>query len=340
MAPPPTTLFNVSDASHVGAVRRSVARILGAIHADETAIGNASIVASELTTNLHKHATSGQLLLSLVSEPNGYSLEFLALDKGPGIADVARALEDGFSTAGTAGNGLGAVRRLSHEFDIYSLRGKITAVYAKFSLHRTARDPKASRFEWGAVNVPVHTETVSGDAWCVEELEQGLRFLVADGLGHGPGAAEASQAALDVFLAAREQGAGRVLESAHVRLNGTRGAAVANGRILPPGLTFAGVGNISATVVEDTQQRGLMSHHGIVGTRQIKVTELTSDWSPRAVLVLHSDGLGTRWRLSDWPGLASRHPAIIAGVLYAVHARGRDDVTVLVMRQRSQEDGK
>jgi hypothetical protein len=51
-----------------------------------------------------------------------------------------------------------------------------------------------------------------------------------------------------------------------------------------------------------------------------------------ALLLLHSDGLATHWNLADYPGLVGRHPGIIAGVLYRDHERGRDDVTVLVVR--------
>lgn len=57
----------------------------------------------------------------------------------------------------------------------------------------------------------------------------------------------------------------------------------------------------------------------------------TYPWSPDAVVVLHSDGLRTRWRLDAYPGLARRHPSLIAGVLYRDFARRRDDVTVLVV---------
>jgi len=54
-----------------------------------------------------------------------------------------------------------------------------------------------------------------------------------------------------------------------------------------------------------------------------------------AMLIMHSDGIGTRWDLERYPGLPQRHPALIAAVLYRDHARGRDDAGIVVaQRQR------
>ena len=50
------------------------------------------------------------------------------------------------------------------------------------------------------------------------------------------------------------------------------------------------------------------------------------------VVVLHSDGLKTRWHLDDYPGLAQRHPALIAGMLFRDHRRPHDDCSVVVAK--------
>jgi hypothetical protein len=96
-------------------------------------------------------------------------------------------------------------------------------------------------------------------------------------------------------------------------------------------LRFAGVGNIAGVVWTATGSRGLASHNGIVGHNMRRHQAFTTPWSPEAVVVLHSDGLQTRWRLDAYPGLARRQPSLIAGVLYRDFTRGRDDVTVLVV---------
>jgi hypothetical protein len=65
-----------------------------------------------------------------------------------------------------------------------------------------------------------------------------------------------------------------------------------------------------------------------------KVQEFAFPWPRGALLVMHSDGLGTQWDLGTYPGLTSRHPALIAAVLYRDYDRARDDVSVVVIRNR------
>jgi hypothetical protein len=96
---------------------------------------------------------------------------------------------------------------------------------------------------------------------------------------------------------------------------------------------FAGVGNIAASILDGNDRRQMVSHNGIVGSNLRKVQEFVSPWSSGAMLIMHSDGLGSRWDLEHYPGLAMRHPSLIAAVLYRDFARKRDDVTVLVVRE-------
>ena len=85
--------------------------------------GKVALVATELSTNILKHGRGGELLVGTYGEGGESGIELLALDKGPGIADVAACLADGYSTAGTAGKGLGAVMRQSHHFSVRLLAG-------------------------------------------------------------------------------------------------------------------------------------------------------------------------------------------------------------------------
>jgi hypothetical protein len=75
-----------------------------------------------------------------------------------------------------------------------------------------------------------------------------------------------------------------------------------------------------------------MSHNGTVGLQVRKIQEVSYPWPADAVLVMHSDGLQSHWRLGQYPGLAQRDAALIAGVLYRDFTRGRDDVSVVVQR--------
>ena len=65
-----------------------------------------------------------------------------------------------------------------------------------------------------------------------------------------------------------------------------------------------------------------------------RIQEFSYPWPSGALLVMHSDGLNTSWDVRGQPGLATRHPSLVAGVLYRDHARGTDDVTVAVARER------
>jgi len=182
--------------------------------------------------------------------------------------------------------------------------------------------------------LPIASEEVCGDSWHAEMSGRALSVMVADGLGHGPDARVASQAAL---LALKGRGAmspTRLLELAHEAARPTRGAAVAAARIdFDQGLvSFAGVGNISASIHGPDARRQMMSHNGIVGHNVRKIQEFSFPWTPDSILILHSDGLGTHWDLQSYLGLAHRHPALIAAILYRDHARPRDDACIVVIK--------
>jgi serine/threonine protein phosphatase PrpC len=160
-------------------------------------------------------------------------------------------------------------------------------------------------------------------------------FLVADGLGHGPEAARASRAAVVSFLEQGTVDVTELLKGAHGELRSTRGAAVALASFTPgeARLDFAGVGNISGSVLSAQGVQRMVSMNGTLGHQLHRVQPFSYTWSPDAMLVMCSDGLLTQWRVDGYPGLLSRHPALVAGVLYRDFCRGRDDVTVLVVRE-------
>ena len=96
-------------------------------------------------------------------------------------------------------------------------------------------------------------------------------------------------------------------------------------------LCYAGVGNISASMITVEKSQGLASHNGTLGVHMPRLQEFEYRRSPRALFVMHSDGISARWNLVHKPGLMHHHPAIVAAVLYRDHGRGRDDATVLVL---------
>jgi len=321
----------VTDESCVGEARRASSRAALEAGLEPELQSAAAIAASELATNLLKHAREGEI----IAQAHAGAVDILSLDKGPGIANLERALTDGYSTAGTSGTGLGAVRRQASYFDVYSLEGRGTAVLARVG--KPARSTSA--FEWGAVCVPAPGEEVCGDACGVNALDDELMLVVADGLGHGSLAAVASSAVLRAFDEHGASAPSVMLKAAHVALASTRGAAVAAMRASARTrkVAYAGIGNIEAAFVSDGKRNGLVSFGGIVGGAAFKARELEYAWPMGGVLVLHSDGLQSRWSLESYPGLLRRHPSLISAVLYRDFRRGRDDVTVLTLRTREAQ---
>ncbi len=325
----------VTEASQPSAARfivRELAETAG--FSDEDSY-RAGLVATELATNLVKHATGGEFLARVVHTGSPGELEMIAIDRGPGIRDVAAALADGHSTAGSPGNGLGAVRRLADTFDIFSVQPRGTAVLARLVADHAPRTTTAITV--AAVSVSKPGEQVCGDRWSVRHDADGFTAAMADGLGHGLYASEAASAALAAFEARRYASMRETMQAMHESARHTRGAAaaVADVRRDPAIVTYAGIGNISSSFIDNGRHRQAVSHNGTLGHEVRVIREYTYPWAEDALMVMHSDGLGSHWSLDDYRGLRQRHPALIAAVLYRDHSRGHDDVTVLVGRRLS-----
>ena len=338
----PQSRVRVSESSQVGEARRAAAKLAEQAGLGETDRGKVAIVVTELANNLVRHAggAGGEIVMRGLDSSDGADaggVEVLAVDRGPGMADVAACMRDGFSTGGTSGTGLGAVRRLSSAFDVNSARPGGTVVFSRVTAAPgvdASAEAAAPDFDWCVICVPVAGETACGDTWRVATAPGKLSIMIADGLGHGPQAAEASEAGCGAHDAAPFAGPAATLEAAHVRMHGTRGGAVAVAQLDAPGgaAHFAGVGNIAGSIVSGADSRGLFSHNGTAGVQVRKVQQFDYPWPPNGMLVMHSDGLQSRWSLDGYPGVTQRHPAVVAGLLYRDFARGRDDLTVAVVR--------
>jgi serine/threonine-protein kinase RsbT len=114
-----------ADVVRVRQMTRELAVELGFRLVDQTKIVTA---ASELARNTLVHGGGGAVLLEAVHDGARRGLRLTFTDKGPGIADVARALADGYTTGSGLGLGLGGAKRLSNEFEISSVPGQGTRV--------------------------------------------------------------------------------------------------------------------------------------------------------------------------------------------------------------------
>ena len=318
----------VVEETQVGAARRRAAALAVALGFDETRAGRIGVIVTEAANNLVHHAKGGTLIVQPLRGRVG--VDVIAVDRGPGMADPERCLQDGYSTGGTQGQGLGAIRRLADEFDLDSKPGVGTVVVARVWRDAPPRDDPGPGVKFGAISTPISGEEHVGDSWACAESGTGMATIVADGLGHGVDAESASLDAVRTFLDDPTLPVTRILERSNEALRSGRGAAVAVARIERDMVRFAGVGNVAGSVIEGASLRHMVSHNGIVGHQMPRVQEFTYPWSDRSLLVMASDGIRPQWRLETYPGITRRHPTLIAATIWRDHSRGRDDATVVV----------
>ena len=325
----------VVESSQVSAARYAAQNLASAAGLSADDVSRIALLTTELATNLVKHTgVGGALLFGTSSGADGPAFEIMAIDKGPGIQNVEQALTDGYSTAGSLGGGLGAVRRLSDERDYYSAPGKGTVIALRIGARR--RLGVSPQFEVGAVQVAMRGEHVCGDAWRAWNGDNQLTLAVADGLGHGPDAQRAASLFVDVLEHASVRSGAEAMQQTHLALRPTRGAAAAiaqfeRGRAA---VRFVGVGNISMVISDPGASRHAVSLGGTLGHEARTFREYTYPWAgPSSVAVMFSDGLTSHWSLDAYPGLRARTPAVIAAVLYRDYTRGRDDATVVVVKE-------
>lgn len=338
-----TAAFAVTDSSQIAEPRRAVQHLAERLEFSAERAGRAALVASELATNLSKHARGGEIVVRMIAagDDTRTGIEILALDKGPGMSDMALSRRDGYSTSGTLGHGLGAIERQADWLDLFT-HSSGTAIAARILREKPSPTPRQPRYEIGAVQVAKPGESICGDGWSWRMRDDRLSIFVADGLGHGLAAHDAAQAALDVFAREHEAPTTRILESVHAGLRHTRGAAVAVASIdVERAIAhYAGLGNIAgAILLANGGRHNLVSHNGTAGHTSGRIQEFRYPLPADAVLVMYSDGLSTHWDLNAYPGLRNRSPTLIAGVLYRDFSRRRDDVTVVVAKQRPAVSG-
>ncbi|MDY7084183.1 MAG: ATP-binding SpoIIE family protein phosphatase [Actinomycetota bacterium] len=322
--------FRVEAAPTASSVRRNAERLAVELALPERRVADLSIVAAEAAGNLAKHADQGVLLLRAVRAAGQAGVEIVALDSGPGVADLARSFGDGHSTAGTLGIGLGAISRQATWCDMHSVPGKGTVLAAQVWPAGVPAEP------WAAgLTRPLTGEQLSGDAYAVREADGRRQVMMCDGLGHGGLAAAAAQEAVRAFMDAPAVPPAAVLEILHRKLNHTRGAAVAIAELeAGAGLVrYAGLGNITGTVLSTTgTRRGMVSLPGIAGHQRRQIREYDYPITPDAIVVLHSDGVADRWNVADYPGLLTHSPLVIAATVLRDAGVRRDDAGVLVAR--------
>jgi anti-sigma regulatory factor (Ser/Thr protein kinase) len=323
----------VDDISAAGAARRQAGKLAGRLGYPPDRVAEIELVTTEVVSNVYKHAGGGMFVLRSVRHASHGVVEILALDAGDGIADLPQAFEDGRSTAGSLGIGLGTVARLADSYDIASGPGRGTVLLARFLPDRGV-DAAPQGIAAGLTR-PIEGETVCGDAYAIRRdpnAPQRLWLMLCDGSGHGPLAASAAQAAVGAFCRSASPAPERLLHQVHDELRGSRGAAVAVAELdfAANTVRFAGLGNIAAFVVADGRKHGMVSLPGIAGYQASAIRAFDYALPEGATLVLHSDGLTDRWAAGDLDRRPAANPLVSAASLLRDAGRRHDDASVLL----------
>jgi anti-sigma regulatory factor (Ser/Thr protein kinase)/serine/threonine protein phosphatase PrpC len=334
----PPVLIAVVHGSDVNEARQRAQAMALAIGFDETASAEVALAVSELGANLLRHTRGGTLTLTPLVDGRRVGMQVISQDRGPGMADVEQALTDGYSTAGGLGYGLGTVNRLMDELDIVSEPGTSggTRIACKRWLRADVRPGLPTPLAVGAATRPHPGMTANGDAFVIKHWDEGTLVAVIDGLGHGPFAQRAAQTARQYVERHVDQPLDVIFRGVGRACRATRGVVMALARFDWGGtrLTFASIGNIEVRAFGSVEPMDFAIRRGIVGVNAPNPVVTQHRWQPNHVLVLHSDGLTTRWRWEDFRDLGSASASVVARRLLQALAKDDDDATVLVVKGR------
>jgi anti-sigma regulatory factor (Ser/Thr protein kinase) len=340
MVNPSHISFIVNERSYLARLKREIHALAVQAGFDQKKLNEVDIVVSELGSNLVKHAKSGELLAGVVNIGHVKALELIALDQGPGIPDPDRMLLDGVSTTQTLGHGLGSIRRLSDSFELYTQKDWGTIVLCRINLtDKPATSGRRSGLNLRSLVIAKPGETFSGDGCFSLVAKDGtIRLLVADGLGHGPEASSAVEAAIDALKTSGIESPAETIRHIHAAIKRTRGV-VATIIVLDPvekTWTICGVGNISIRFSGSNQAKGYLSYNGIVGHNiPNSLNDQVVALQEYQQIVLCSDGIKSRWEHAKFPGIQKYELIIQAAALYKDFARKTDDMSIIIGRVES-----
>ena len=329
------TNYKIADRSYVSYVKREIHNLVVASEFSSQKIGEVDIIVAELTSNLIKFAQTGELLYRVSADEYGIFFEVHCIDNGKGIQNLSRMMQDGISSANTLGQGLGAIGRLSNTSSIYTLSDWGTVVNSKVYKNEVTHFDKKKTIDFGAVQVCYPGEKVCGDGYAVKEVNGGTQFFMGDGLGHGINAHDAVQEAIKAFKECGEISPTEILRHIHQSVKKTRGlvAAVAHLDMASQKWALCGIGNISVCIYTGLTPKNYTSYNGTVGHNIPRTfTDSVQELEKYQTLIMHSDGIDTKWNLNGLPGIIKHDPNLVAAVLYKDNARHNDDMTVIAAK--------
>jgi anti-sigma regulatory factor (Ser/Thr protein kinase) len=328
-------VFKADDRSYFAILKKEIHALAVGAAFPIAKLGELDIIVAELVSNLAKHATGGRVLVKLIEENGIRGIELISIDNGPGMTDVSRMVADGVSTKNTLGQGLGAMKRLSDTFQVYSLKDWGTVILIRLFNEAIPLFLKPLKGDVRSVILPKPGETACGDGFYYKSTQNQVSMFLGDGLGHGPEAALAVNEAGRAFLECTETEPAEMLRYINNEVKKTRGL-VGTIAILSFGLMqwkICGVGNISTRLMSSLESKNFMPYNGIIGLnipRTIKPQEI--DYEKGQYLIMCSDGLKSKWETLRYAAIQRYDASIISASVLKDYARNTDDMSVAVCK--------
>ncbi|MBD1365109.1 serine/threonine protein kinase [Mucilaginibacter sp. ZT4R22] len=326
--------FTANDRSYFSLIKKEIHRAATEAGMGAARINELDLIVAEMTSNLFKYSDDGEILMGTFANNGAPYIELISIDNGPGMINPAKMMIDGVSTTNTLGHGLGSMKRLSDNFDLYSQPGWGTIV-----MSRVYHEPQPYKPEppvtMRAVVVAKPGETKSGDGFVFKKTDKYIKMMLADGLGHGPEANKAINEAAAAFKVFPDYSPTETLRFMHTQIKKTRGAVinVVGYDVETKTWCSAGIGNIAARMFGPVSFRNHMSYNGIVG-HNIPNT-MNDQQYPADIynqVMLCSDGIKTRIDLAKYPQINKYDLTVLAAAIYKDHARRSDDMSVVIAK--------
>lgn len=331
------TSVEIRDSVGVASARRAARDAALAIGFNENECEQIALAASELASNLVRHAGGGTLRVAAAEHGGIQGIRLETEDRGPGIAQPDRALTDGVSTAGGLGNGLGAVHRIMDELD---LRPRPAGgLLVRCCRWKRPPDPGfPGPLDIGVSSRPRRLETHNGDAFTVRSWASGALVGVIDGLGHGEEAQRAALSARSYVDDHFDQSIRALFTGVAQVCRRTRGVVMALARFdfVASAVEVGSVGNVEVRVLGGAQRANVIIRRGILGVNAPPPVVTSHPWTDRTILVIHSDGLHSHWNLDSLPSPTWALPREAAQALLQALGKDDDDATVVVARSAAR----
>ncbi len=336
-----TLTLPVGDESDIVIVVNAVRKSAHAIGFSEKQIEELVIVAKELATNIIKHAKSGKMILSELSEKSKQGVCLETLDSGPGIADIEFSIADGVSTTGSLGVGLGTVNRIMDELEISSQIGNQsgTRVFA-LKWKRGNDTAESCPLDIGVASRPHPRMAVNGDAYYIKKYGSKVLLSVIDGIGHGQFAHRASSKARRYLESHYEQPLELLFRGVNRECRATRGVVMALVRIdwKLGTMQHASLGNIETRLLGAEQSPRFMTKRGIIG-QKLNIPHVTEHkWQENYILTLFSDGIQSHWNWNDFDTKINSSSDDLCRTIIRKLSRDNDDATILIIKGRRYEE--